>query len=231
MAEKKSTQKTAKVANVASSPTVQASGHGDSRASLLAAAVRVFASKGFEGTTVKDLADEAGVNVSLVSYYFGGKEGLYRTCIETFGLERVSATERILKAPSSPEEFRLRLRLFAEEFMQIYLKDPDMIKLVHRALDMNDSITQDLFNNVFLRMFTALVSFLQSAQQSQFMRENLDIEITASLLFGSLTQFIRSDEMCKWTGRRTLSDVTFMDEVIEHWVNQNMIGFAFQGKE
>ncbi len=53
----------------------------DSRTALLSAARYVFAEKGYEGTTVKELADRAGVNVSLVSYHFGGKEGLYKECI------------------------------------------------------------------------------------------------------------------------------------------------------
>lgn len=45
---------------------------------LIRAAKRLFASQGFDGTTVRDIADAAKTNLSLVSYYFKGKEGLYR---------------------------------------------------------------------------------------------------------------------------------------------------------
>ena len=37
-----------------------------------------FASKGFSGARLQDVADRAGLNKQLISYYFGGKEGLWR---------------------------------------------------------------------------------------------------------------------------------------------------------
>jgi TetR/AcrR family transcriptional regulator len=48
-----------------------------SRRQLLAAALDEFAAKGFAGARVQDIAARAGLNKHLISYYFGGKEGLY----------------------------------------------------------------------------------------------------------------------------------------------------------
>ncbi|MFC9893622.1 TetR/AcrR family transcriptional regulator [Nocardia sp. NPDC127579] len=48
------------------------------RARLLAAALDVFAAKGFAGARVQEIADRAGVNKQLITYYFGGKDGLYQ---------------------------------------------------------------------------------------------------------------------------------------------------------
>ncbi|MBE1531106.1 TetR family transcriptional regulator [Actinomadura algeriensis] len=45
---------------------------------LLDAALDEFSAKGFAGARVQDIADRAGVNKQLISYHFGGKEGLYR---------------------------------------------------------------------------------------------------------------------------------------------------------
>jgi TetR/AcrR family transcriptional regulator len=45
---------------------------------LLSAALEEFAAKGFAGARVQDIAARAGLNKHLISYYFGGKEGLYR---------------------------------------------------------------------------------------------------------------------------------------------------------
>lgn len=42
------------------------------------AATEEFAEKGFVGARVAEIAARAGVNKQLISYYFGGKEGLYR---------------------------------------------------------------------------------------------------------------------------------------------------------
>jgi AcrR family transcriptional regulator len=47
------------------------------RAKLLGAAGRMFAERGYQATTVRDICSRAGANVALVNYYFGGKQGLY----------------------------------------------------------------------------------------------------------------------------------------------------------
>ena len=49
----------------------------DSRSRILAAATPLFASHGLNGVSIRELASAAGVNLSMISYYFGGKEGLY----------------------------------------------------------------------------------------------------------------------------------------------------------
>jgi AcrR family transcriptional regulator len=48
------------------------------RARLVAAALRIFAEKGYEGATTRDICEAAGANVSAIRYYFGDKAGLYR---------------------------------------------------------------------------------------------------------------------------------------------------------
>ena len=42
----------------------------------------LFAERGFDGTSVRDIADEAGVNVAMISYYFGSKEKLMEALFE-----------------------------------------------------------------------------------------------------------------------------------------------------
>lgn len=48
---------------------------------LLDAARRRFARDGYAATTVRDIADEAGVNVALINRYFTSKEGLFTACL------------------------------------------------------------------------------------------------------------------------------------------------------
>jgi AcrR family transcriptional regulator len=47
-----------------------------SREKLVQSAERLFAERGFDGVSVRDIANEAQVNSALVGYYFRGKEGL-----------------------------------------------------------------------------------------------------------------------------------------------------------
>ncbi|MBM0274935.1 TetR family transcriptional regulator [Micromonospora tarensis] len=54
---------------------------------LLDAARRRFARDGYAATTVRDIADDAGVNVALISRYFSSKEGLFEACLRAAGDE------------------------------------------------------------------------------------------------------------------------------------------------
>jgi TetR/AcrR family transcriptional regulator len=51
------------------------------RRALLDAALAEFAAKGRAGARVSEIAERAGVNKQLISYYFGGKDGLYRALV------------------------------------------------------------------------------------------------------------------------------------------------------
>ena len=52
------------------------------RARLLETAGEVFAEKGYEAATVREICEKAGVNLAAVNYYFGGKELLYVQTLE-----------------------------------------------------------------------------------------------------------------------------------------------------
>ncbi len=54
------------------------------RQRLLDAALAEFADKGYAGARVREIALRAGVNTQLISYYFGGKEGLYNELMATW---------------------------------------------------------------------------------------------------------------------------------------------------
>jgi AcrR family transcriptional regulator len=49
---------------------------------ILNVAEELFAEKGFDGTSVRDIAQRAGVNLAMISYYFGSKEKLLESLIE-----------------------------------------------------------------------------------------------------------------------------------------------------
>ena len=49
----------------------------DTRTKLLRTATRLFAQKGFSGTSIRDIVNAARVNVSAIHYYFGDKRKLY----------------------------------------------------------------------------------------------------------------------------------------------------------
>ena len=66
-----------------------------SRAAILAAARAEFAVHGLTGARVNTIASRAGVNKQLIYYYFGNKDGLYRSALETVYAE-IRTQERSL---------------------------------------------------------------------------------------------------------------------------------------
>jgi AcrR family transcriptional regulator len=100
------------------------------RQTLLAAARRRFAEDGYAATTVRDIADDAGVNVALINRYFSSKEGLFEACLHAAGddlrrtagevpLERVAEViaQQVTGLPGGalPSELVLLLRSSGDE--------------------------------------------------------------------------------------------------------------------
>ena len=50
----------------------------DARSRLVLAALRLFAEKGYEAASTREITEAAGANISAIRYYFGDKAGLYR---------------------------------------------------------------------------------------------------------------------------------------------------------
>ncbi|ANN19634.1 TetR family transcriptional regulator [Amycolatopsis orientalis] len=88
------------------------------KALLLEAAKAEFGAKGYAAARVSEIAAKAGVNKQLISYYFGGKEGLYNALTATMYDDYVAASEHD--------------RPFAEVvrfFVQSGIRDHDLAKL------------------------------------------------------------------------------------------------------
>lgn len=50
---------------------------------ILAKAEKLIALKGFTATSIREIAKEAGVNIAMISYYFGSKEKLLENLLQT----------------------------------------------------------------------------------------------------------------------------------------------------
>lgn len=73
---------------------------------LLDVAGQVFAEKGFEGSTAKEICERAGTNAAAVNYYFGGVEALYGAVLEDARNRVISvqAVARAVEGKSDPRE-------------------------------------------------------------------------------------------------------------------------------
>jgi AcrR family transcriptional regulator len=201
-------------------------GADDTREKLMQAATKLFADQGFEGTSVKELAQLAGVNVSLVSYHFGGKEGLLRTCLERFGKKGLGIAKRVLKEPTSAEEFKLRLKMFIEEIYETHTIEPDICRILHREMDMKKSIAEDVFNNTFHKVFEAMAAFLDAAKKNGLLRKDLETPIATMLIMGATIHPARVARQCHQNFGTSIHEHPFREQVIEHLLTLFTIGFG-----
>ena len=80
-------------------------GGADTRAELLAAARVEFAERGYEGATVRRIAERAGVDAAMVNHWFGGKEALF---IASLDLPVAPAEILAQVMPGDPEQLAER---------------------------------------------------------------------------------------------------------------------------
>ena len=89
------------------------------RPAILAAAIGLFAEKGYRAATVRELCARAGVNGSAVNYHFGGKEKLYGEVLRLL-LQGLLAGVRLPSpgddAPGTREE---ALRAFVADYCRM----------------------------------------------------------------------------------------------------------------
>jgi AcrR family transcriptional regulator len=188
----------------------------DTRDRLIASAKTLFAQRGYDGTSVKELAEAAGVNVSLISYHFGGKEGLYRTCLEQFGKARLASAQRVLQSPRSIEEMRFRLQMFTEEMFACNMDDPETARIIHRECDLDHPTAWDIFRDTFLKVFETLVEFLHAAQVNGLVRKDLEAKQVATFFFGGMIHHVRGNAINEKVYGNSLRDKTYRDNVVKH---------------
>jgi AcrR family transcriptional regulator len=81
-------------------------GGGDTRAALLDAARAVFAERGYDGATVRAIAERAGVDPAMVNHWFGGKEPLFVAALN-LPIDPAAALNEVL--PGDPEHLAERI--------------------------------------------------------------------------------------------------------------------------
>ncbi|MBW2552622.1 MAG: CerR family C-terminal domain-containing protein [Deltaproteobacteria bacterium] len=100
----------------------QENDHQKTKERILRVACEVFAERGFRKTTIRDICQEAQVNVAAVNYYFNSKEKLYEAvCKYIFGLSVENADPRFkLGEKRKPEE---KLKAFIQVLLLTVLDE------------------------------------------------------------------------------------------------------------
>jgi AcrR family transcriptional regulator len=95
---------------------------------ILAAAIELFAQKGFEGTSMADIAQLADVNHSLIFHYFGNKEKLWIAVKQVIAL---GAQEREPVLPPTDVPFNEFLSVLFVRALLFYQNNPKLVRMIN----------------------------------------------------------------------------------------------------
>lgn len=148
------------------------------RAKLCEVGLKLFAEKGFDGVSTRDLAKAAGVNISLISYYFGGKEGLYKQVIMNFAEE---AKQQLIILFSSYDEAKLSkesyvtfMRGLITALVHFKAQNMDMSKLLMREMLEGMPFAGEVYDKLFDSMARQVIDMMVAAQSKKIMRADID---------------------------------------------------------
>lgn len=149
-----------------------------SRSSILKAAEKLFAERGFHATTLKQISEKSRANGALVSYYFGNKEGLREAVIE----RKLASLEQILgplasETPSLSDTVRGLFRHVRE--------DASFHRLALRAVLEDGALKKDMSDRLWGPLFERLTEIVEKS--SALPRE--EAEVRCLLLCGLIHQY------------------------------------------
>jgi AcrR family transcriptional regulator len=157
----------------------------DKRQLILAAAVRVFAAKGYEASRVGDVAKEAGVAYGLVYHYFGSKEAVLEAVFrEQWGrlLAAVALAEQT--GGNAPEQLEIVVKIV----LRAWRDDPDLVRLLVREITRSPHIQDEL--DEIGQAFSSLERLVVRGQEEGTFRPDLDARLAAWMLYGALEEVL-----------------------------------------
>ena len=191
---------------------------------LIEAAKKCFALKGFEATTVKELADEAGVNVSLVSYHFEGKNGLAQAVMEGFARDRFEVAKRILQQPQNLEEFKIRLEMLIGEIMGSHIDQPQTMCILNRELENLTPVAIEIFKSTFFKSHELTVEFFKHAQKINLIRKDLSALNITSMFMGFILFMIQKDSLNEKIYGNSIRNEPYRKEMVKTMMSIFMNG-------
>lgn len=100
----------------------------DMKMKIVLAAKKLFAKHGYDATSVRQICEEAGANVALVSYYFGGKESVFYEIFKQF-----FPTNKIVDFIAIEDPI-VGIRTIIQGVIEIRSADPQMITIMQMEI-------------------------------------------------------------------------------------------------
>ncbi|ADU31502.1 forespore capture DNA-binding protein RefZ [Evansella cellulosilytica] len=168
-----------------------------SKEKVIKAAINLFNVKGFSGTSVRDIANDAGCNVALISYYFRNKQGLLEHLITSFLERYIEAIEIQVKRAENEEESAYDCLLKAIWDVMLYQQNKHQLaRFVHREITLDTVLVRELMTTYLAKekhLYHTLVQIgYENGEMDKLPNEYFELQLRGMLIMPFLhPQYIR----------------------------------------
>lgn len=191
-----------------------------SRNTIIQVAKTLFGEKGFNDTSVREIAKRGKVNVAMIAYYFGCKEKLYESVLQEFAHEKYQDIRVILTSPQNEEDFKNKIQQLIAKMMTNYSEDAALLKILIREMNADKTKAQKGLVEVVSPFFLAMKNFFQAAIDQKIISEKYSdknsADILALLFLAVLSHPVQSEVPIKRNLGMTLHDEHFQKIYSEH---------------
>lgn len=154
---------------------------------ILQVAEQLFAEEGFDGTSVRDIAKKANINIAMISYYFGSKEKL----LESLVLYRIKSMslhlENLYQENISPIE---KIEKLVAYYIQRVNQNRCMYQILHFELsNKKREINLQAFTEVKNNNLKLLENIIKEGQAQGMFQSNINVTLLPSTIIGSFIHF------------------------------------------
>jgi AcrR family transcriptional regulator len=161
----------------------------DKQVQILEAAEQLFADKGFEGTSVRDVAEVANVNVAMISYYFGSKEKMldslfsYRSEASLMKLESMLYHKNITTLQ--------KVNMLIDYYIDKIQDQPCFYKIMMREQVASFRPTTTAMIMDFKRKNQALIEqLIHEGQKKGEFKKHIEVPLMMATLIGTVSHII-----------------------------------------
>ena len=163
--------------------------YNDKQVQIMETAEVLFAEKGFNGTSVRDIAEKAHVNLAMISYYFGSKDKLLESLFDYRG-EHVK-----LKLESMVEDKTLgsfeKLDLLIDHYIEKIMTQQCFSRIMLREQVVNHTgITAELITQMKKRNQQIISKLIHQGQKKGEFKRSIDIPLMMATLVGTAGHII-----------------------------------------
>lgn len=160
----------------------------DYRTSLISTATRLFAESGLNGVSVRELSAEAGVSISMISYYFGGKDGLYSSVLQ----EQFACFEYMQTIKEKNAEPLDKIEEYIRWSIQRNRDYPFLLRYYTSELTNPTRYFNAIVQPALEKALHILIEIIKEGIDSKRFREELNPEDTALAMAGMVNYYFLS---------------------------------------